>query len=182
MTDSLNASKELVWLENDVLNGATWDELPAESRTWLYTADRVLTSEEREKLARSIDAFIASWAAHGKSLQASWRLEGGRCLMIALDESSPEATGCSIDSKVHWLQGVGAEMKVDWMGRGQVIHYNVPGARWEESALAQFWAARKAGRVGASTPLVNGVIARKLDCDPSLVVPFERSWHEEMWR
>jgi len=105
MTDSLNASKDLVWLENDVLSGATWDKLPAESRTWLYTADRVLTPEERAALVESIDAFITSWAAHGKTLQASWRLEGGRCLMIALDESSPEATGCSIDSKVHWLQG-----------------------------------------------------------------------------
>ena len=92
MTDSLNASEELVWLENDVLSGATWGELPTESRTWLYTADRVLKSEEREAFTQSIDAFIASWAAHGKSLQASWRLEGGRCLMIALDESSPEAT------------------------------------------------------------------------------------------
>ena len=102
--------------------------------------------------------------------------------MIALDESSPEATGCSIDSKVHWLQGVGAEMKVDWMGRGQVIHYNASGVRWEESSLAQFWAARKAGRVEANTLLVNGVVASKLDCDPSLVVPFEQSWHEEMWR
>lgn len=182
MTDSHNASKELVWLENDVLNGATWDGLPAESRVWLYTADRVLTAQEREALAQSIDAFIVSWAAHGKSLQSSWRLEGGRCLMIGLDESSPEATGCSIDSKVHWLQALGEQMGLDWMGRSQVIHYNATETTWVESSLPQFWAQRKAGQVGAETPLVNGVITNKLDCDPSLVVPFEKSWHEEMWR
>lgn len=186
MTDSRNAPKALVWLENEALSGPSWDGLPGESRVWLYTADRVLAKAEIGGLVQALEAFIAGWAAHGQSLQASWRLEGGRCLMIALDESSPEATGCSIDTKVHWLQTIGKQMGVDWMSRSQVIHHkadaNDEGSRWTESSLASFWAARKAGRVDGDTPVVNAVVMKKLDCMPGLVVPFERSWHEEMWR
>ena len=184
--DSHSNPKAHVWLENEAINGPVWDSLSGESRVWLYTADRVLAQPEIQELGQALEAFLADWAAHGQSLQASWRLEGGRCLMIALDESSPEATGCSIDAKVHWLQKIGAQMGVDWMSRNQVIHYsadpNGAGDRWMQSSLASFWSARKAGRVDAGTPVVNAVVTRKLDCTPSLVVPFERSWHEEMWR
>jgi hypothetical protein len=48
--------------------------------------------------------------------------------------------------------------------------------------LASFWAARKAGVVDDETLVVNSVISKKLESEPSLVVAFKASWHETMWR
>ena len=170
------------WFENEATEGSKWSDLPDTSRVWLYTADRCLTVKECEALDASAEAFVKQWVAHGKALQASWRLEGRRCLVVALDATGPAATGCSIDAQVHWLKGLGEELGVDWMGRNSVIHYNRCVGRWSETGLAAFWMARKAGNVGEDAPLVNAVIASKADCTPSLVRPFSESWHEEMWR
>ena len=182
MTAPPDDSTALVWFYNEALEGAQWSELPGASRVWLYTADRPLTERECESLRDAAEAFVEQWVAHGKSLRASWRLEGRRCLIMALDVSGPEATGCSIDSQVHWLKGLGAEWGLEWMGRNSVIHYNVTTERWTESGLAGFWAERKAGKVGGETPVINAVVSSKADCLPSLVRPFGESWHNEMWR
>jgi len=106
--------KARVWQEEECIEGATWGSLPGSSRAWLYTADRVLKDEEQNALRAGIESFLTEWVAHGQSLQASWRLEGGRCLIIALDDRSPNATGCSIDAKVHWLQVLGSNGA--WIG------------------------------------------------------------------
>ena len=103
-------------------------------------------------------------------------------MIIALDDRSPNATGCSIDAKVHWLQAFGEQWGVDWMKRNTVTYYDVEASAWSEVPLASFWAARKAGVVGGETRLVNAVVSKKLECEPTLVCAFSMSWHEAMWR
>ena len=174
--------KAQVWQEGTCMEGGAWGSLPGSSRAWLYTADRVLTVEEQNALRAGIESFLTEWVAHGQSLQASWRLEGGRSLIIALDDRSPNATGCSIDAKVHWLQAFGKQWGVDWMKRNTVTYYMEEASAWSEVPLASFWAARKAGVVGEDTRLVNAVVSRKLECEPTLVCAFSISWHEAMWR
>ena len=178
--DLLN--REVVWLEGERMEGNSWSSLSPESRAWLYSANRVLTAAEQVVLRDAIEQFMAEWVAHGKSLLASWCLEGGRCLVIALDERSPNATGCSIDAKVHWLQALGEKLDVDWMTRNSVMHFNAKDAKWYEMSLAAFWAARKAKAIDDETLVVNAVISKKHECDPTLVCSFKASWHESMWR
>lgn len=179
-SQSVNEAK--VWKEGACIEGAMWSALPKTSRAWLYTADRVLTAEEQAGLRAAIETFLLEWVAHGQSLQASWRLEGGRCLVIALDERSPNATGCSIDTSVRWLQGLGEQTGVDWMNRNIVTYFNNNASKWVDVPLASFWAARKAGVVNNNTLVVNAVIMSKMECDPTLVCSFQSSWHEAMWR
>lgn len=171
-----------VWMEGECVQGEAWASLSGDSRVWLYTADRLLTSEEQMKLPDAIESFLSDWVAHGQSLRASWRLEGGRCLVVALDEQSPQATGCSIDAKVHWLQALGQQWGIDWMTRNTVMFYDEVASNWQEMPLASFWAARKAGRIHGETEVINSVVSKKLECDPTLVCPFSASWHEAMWR
>lgn len=171
-----------VWMEGECLEGKAWSSLSEDSRVWLYTADRLLTAVERAQLPNAVEAFLSDWVAHGQSLQASWRLEGGRCLAIALDERSPNATGCSIDAKVHWIQAMGEQWGIDWMTRSTVTYYDAKAATWCDMPLASFWAARKAGTITDETPLVNAVVSKKLECEPTLVAAFKASWHEAMWR
>jgi hypothetical protein len=148
----------------------------------LYSADRLLTDQEQAELPDAIEPFLSDWVAHGQSLRASWRLEGGRCLLIALDAVGPHATGCSIDAKVHWLQELGLQWGIDWMSRSIVTYYNADASTWQDLPLASFWAARKAGVVDDKTKVVNSVVSNKLECEPTLVCSFTSSWHEAMWR
>ena len=110
---------------------------------WLYTANRLLTVEERQ-LPPAIELFL-SIDAHGQRFELA--IGTGPSLVIALDERSPHATGCSIDAKVRWLQALGQEWGIDWLSRSFVTYYIEDASSWQDMLPASFWAARKAGVV-----------------------------------
>lgn len=172
------------WIAEQTLEGSLWNKLPDSSRLWVYVADRILTPEENERTAEILEQFTDVWAAHGADLTASWKLQGSRIVLIALDESRSGATGCSIDASVQCMQRLGQNEKpaIDWMRRDQVLHRNAGSMLWEESALASFWMARKAGLVKDDVEVVNVLCASKGEWEIHCTQPFHRSWHSEMWQ
>lgn len=193
-------SQKEVWEEGHVQTGGAWEALPMESRVWVHCSNRMLTLRECDELAVAMSDFLASWSAHGQALQAGWRLEGRRCLIIGLNEAHAGATGCSIDKLVHLLQahtGSDASFPLNWMRRDRVIHYYIEShadlvdlrdsevrseGNWREDPLADFWAMRKAGKIDENSLIINPVIRIKGESEPTLAKEFRATWHAEMWR
>ena len=50
--------------------------------------------------------FIEAWTAHGKDLQAGYKIVYKRFIVIALNQNLNNATGCSIDASVHFIQAI----------------------------------------------------------------------------
>lgn len=94
-----------------------FDQMPINSRVWIYQADRELTANESNKAAYSLKNSIESWAAHGAPLSASFKIEFDRFIIIALDESKNMASGCSIDASTHWLKELGEQFSLDFFDR-----------------------------------------------------------------
>ena len=72
--------------------------LPDTARTWLFAAERALSTDERDALLGDVDEFLAGWAAHGVPLTCAreWRYD--RFLVIAVDEAAAGVSGWSIDA------------------------------------------------------------------------------------
>ena len=170
-----------VWIEGADRCADNWMQMPRDSRTWVYLANRALTAEEVELFVNGLEAFMATWEAHGKKLKASWRLSGNRLLFIAVDESEAPATGCSIDLSVAYLNGCTEMMHqpLDWFDRQNNL-YALDGA-WYQASNANFWALRKSKRISDTTQLVNVVFQAPGSCWGEVVIPFSESWHAEMW-
>mgnify|MGYP001155618576 FL=1 len=91
--------------------------LPEHSRVWIYLSDRLFTQEESEIILTEVDAFVSSWKAHQKSLNASGTLILNRFLILAVDENTEAASGCSIDSSVNFVKSIGLRFGVDFFNR-----------------------------------------------------------------
>ena len=87
------------------------------SRVWIYQADRVLTSEEIEKIASEASNFVTDWSSHNRALKASAELVHQRFLVLIVDESQAGASGCSIDKSVHFVEKIGSDFKVNFFNR-----------------------------------------------------------------
>ncbi|HAW72603.1 MAG TPA: ABC transporter ATPase [Flavobacteriales bacterium] len=172
------------WFPDESLEGSLWVKLPDSSRLWVYVADRLLTTSENDRVAENAERFTAAWVAHGTELTASWKLQGSRILLIALDEGQAGASGCSIDASVQFMQRLGEKETpaIDWLRRDQVLHRTAESPVWEESALSAFWMARKAGLVQDNTVVVNTLCANKGEWETQSTPSFQESWHNEMWK
>lgn len=94
-----------------------FDQMPINSRIWIYQANRELTANESNKAAYFLKNALESWNAHGAPLSASFKIEHSRFIIVALDESQNMASGCSIDASTHWLKELGTDFNIDFFDR-----------------------------------------------------------------
>ena len=96
-------------------------ELPDSSRIWLHLANRKLAASEEQFLKEQLTVYLDSWSAHGKRLQCNATLLFSQYLLFSVDENIESASGCSIDSSVHFAKRMGSELGIDFFTRLEVL-------------------------------------------------------------
>src|SRR5690606_6352455 len=67
-------------------------------RVIIYPASRPFTPKESKIITEKLYDFLATWAAHGKPLSSSFKIEKNQFIVVCVDEEKEAASGCSIDS------------------------------------------------------------------------------------
>ena len=153
----------------------TFAHFPDNARTWVYQADRILNDEEIQFIEANLANFTADWKAHGKPLEAKGKIIFERFLLIMVNENTADATGCSIDSSVHFVQQIGKTLMVDWFNRMKVVY------QADSDALAEF-DFRKADElldnktINAETVIFNNNVVLKGELMENWLVPIKQSW------
>ena len=79
---------------------------------------------ESEYLENQASSFVHEWAAHGVGLKAESLVYKNRFLILAVDESQANASGCSIDSSVKFVKAMGSELSIDFFNRMNLVVSN----------------------------------------------------------
>jgi len=105
------------------------EPLPDHARLWIFQADRKFTTKELAYLNVTMAGFVASWSAHGVPLQAAFWIKYDQFLILAVDESSHGASGCSIDSSVALIRKLESEIGVSLLDRSKIAVKQQEGIR-----------------------------------------------------
>ncbi len=97
-----------------------FEEMPDNARLWIYQAERNLSQEEVELVESNTQTFLSQWRAHGQDLKSSFSVEYNQFLIISVDESFSQASGCSIDASVHLIKGLESALGISFMTTSQV--------------------------------------------------------------
>ncbi|MEQ9468795.1 MAG: hypothetical protein RLN88_15400 [Ekhidna sp.] len=97
-----------------------FEQMPDHARLWIYQAERKLTAQEVEFVEANTKTFLNQWQAHGNDLKASFSVEYDQFLIISVDESFSQASGCSIDASVHLIKALENELRISFMTTSQV--------------------------------------------------------------
>ena len=97
-----------------------FENLPEESKIWIYQSHRKFSDEELSEIENDLKLFIQNWAAHGTALEASYLLKYNRFIILAVNQEVQQATGCSIDSSVAFIQNLEQKYKVDLLDKMNV--------------------------------------------------------------
>ena len=152
-----------------------FNRLPDEARVWIYQANRPFTDVELDELKPMIDHFLKQWTAHGKELKAAYDLPYKRFIVLGLDESNASATGCSIDSSIHFIQELEKKFGVDLMDKMNVTFKN--GEYLAHKDLAAFRKMAKARSVSDKTIVFNNLVQNVGEYRENWEVPASDSWH-----
>ena len=97
-----------------------FQHLNENSRVWIYQSDRILKEAEILFLNSELKAFVAQWAAHGNQLFGDHLVYQNRFIILCVDESQSNASGCSIDASVRFVKELGKELSIDFFNRMNV--------------------------------------------------------------
>ena len=99
-----------------------FDELPENSRIWIYQSNRKLSDSEILYIETKIITFLNSWTAHGKNLEAGYEIKYNRFIVFGLNQENASASGCSIDASVNFIQKIEKDFGLDIMDKMNVTY------------------------------------------------------------
>jgi len=144
------------------------------TRIWVYQAESNLTEKEVAMIQNACEQFIPAWKAHGTNLQADYRILFDRFVCLFVDESGQDATGCSIDSSVHFIQQLEKALGKSLMQRTQVIYFN------ESSEIQEIEMNQMSGVINEETLVFNNLLTSLGEMRKGWLVPAKDSWHTRM--
>jgi hypothetical protein len=152
-----------------------FNDLPDDSRLWIYQSNRKLSNEELAIIEPKIIEFLKQWTAHGKELDAGYEIKYNRFIVLGLNQENTSASGCSIDASVGFIQSLEKEFEIDLMDKMNVTYYN--GDFIAHKSLSDFKKMAKAKSVSKNTVVFNNLVNTKIDYIENWEVPAKDSWH-----
>ncbi|MGK0449046.1 MAG: hypothetical protein ACJA2M_002848 [Polaribacter sp.] len=153
-----------------------YKNLPNNSRVWIYQSDREFTNKEIAFISVKAQEFINSWTRHGDNLKGSFTIKYNQFLVLAVDESFKNVSGCSIDSSVRFIQELESELQLDLMDKMNITFKE--GEDINLVKLSDFQRFAKERKVTQETIVFNNMVNTKEDFENNWEIPAKQSWHK----
>ena len=158
---------------------ASFEELSDNSKLWIYQSNRPFNENELFNLERGLKEFCDNWTAHNKSLLASFKVPFNRFIILAVDESRADASGCSIDKSVNFMKVVEREFGVELFDRLNFAY--LEGDEVRSLNRTAFEEALGNGLINDNTVVFNNLIGSKGELQRKWQVRFADSWHKDFF-
>lgn len=157
----------------------SFDQLPPESRIWIYQSNRPFADEEITGIQQALGEFLNQWTAHGAELEAGYLIPYHRFIVIGLNQAAHAASGCSIDASVQFIQQLEKHFNVELLDRMNVTFFQ--GDHLVYKPLTEFRKMAKSKAVTGSTKVFNNLVTNKLEFEQFWEVPAAESWHSRFF-
>lgn len=132
-------------------------------------SDKPFEKVEIDFINDSLNSFIQEWNNHGNNLTAGFELFYDQVIVLGVDESKVDASGCSIDSSVRKMKEISDELGKDLFNRmnvgvvdGEALTV-IPVSNWQNSDVK-------------TKPVLNNLITTKAELNSSWKVQAETTW------
>jgi hypothetical protein len=156
-----------------------FENLPQESRIWIYQSSRKFSDEEVTDIEKDLMQFIENWSAHGTSLEASYTIKYNRFIIIAVNQEFHPATGCSIDSSVGFIQNLEQKYSVDLLDKMNVAFKQSEFITYK--TLLEFKKLAKDKSVSENTIVFNNLVNTIEELNEGWEIPASESWHSRFF-
>ncbi len=156
-----------------------YDLMPNTSRVWIYQANREFTPDEIGVLKSKIMLFLNGWKRHGDDLKASFLIKYNQFIVLLVDGSYNDVSGCSIDASVNLMKQLEDVFAIDLTNKLNISFKNH--ADINIVSLADFQNYVKQEKITSSTIVFNNMVTTKEDFEDNWEVTASNSWHKRFF-
>ncbi|GAB2620891.1 hypothetical protein [Belliella aquatica] len=152
-----------------------FQEIAAHARIWIYQSDRKFTQEEIFWVKDRLKAFCEQWNTHGALMPTSYEIKFDQVIILSVDESNLDASGCSIDSSVKALREIEQRMGVNLIDQGKIGFLASQDALTVNSVFG-IKESVLSGLLNPETLVLNPLVKEKADLENKWLIPAKESW------
>ncbi len=153
------------------------DTFPADTRVWIYQADRNLNEYEILQCRNTLQSFSQQWTSHQMPLKATADIAYNRFIIFYVDESANEVSGCGIDKSVNLVKQIEQQLGVDFFNRTQIAYQDNDEVK--AFALADAKKLFAENVIHANTIIFNNLVNTKHELDSEWKQRLADSW---LWK
>lgn len=151
-----------------------FEQMPAHARVWVYQADRKFSPSEIDMVSQKLRAFCEQWNTHGKMMHTSFDIRFDQVVVLAVDESHLDASGCSIDSSVRTLREIEQALGLNLLDQGKVSVLQED--TLEVNPLSAVKGKVESGILKADSTVLNPMVKSKADLSDKWFIKANESW------
>ncbi|MGC4128186.1 MAG: hypothetical protein QM564_01205 [Bergeyella sp.] len=143
-------------------------------RVIIYPASRPFTAKESKTISEKLFDFLATWAAHGKPLSSSFKIEKNQFIIICIDEEKEAASGCSIDSLSGLMRELDREFNLGLFDRMKASF--IENGEVKTLRLQDFKSQLKNGEISKNIEVFDFSKSTYVNFLSDFLLPLNRSW------
>lgn len=151
-----------------------FNELPEDSRIWIYQAGRRLSPQEKRAAEAALQEFCEGWNAHQQPLKTSFSIEFDQFIILAADEDYHLPSGCSIDGSVRALKELDSQLGIDLFDRTKVAFLDKDTV--VVYPLSKLKGLFESGELKGSSVTFNNLVPSRGDLTRGWKTSVENSW------
>ncbi|MFD1294637.1 ABC transporter ATPase [Lutibacter holmesii] len=153
-----------------------FENLDGAARVWIYQSNREFSENEVKNISLKLKDFVENWQRHGDDLKASFCIKYNHFIVLAVDETFQNVSGCSIDASVNFIKNIETEFSVDLTNKLNISFKDA--ANINVVPMADFQKYAKLEKINSNTIVFNNMIQTKSEFESTWEVPANKSWHK----
>jgi hypothetical protein len=150
-------------------------QMPDDSKVWIYQANRQLTLEEIGEMEQLVEGFVEKWEAHKQSVKGFGGIFYKRFIVLMADESVAEVSGCSIDGSVRLIKEIEQAFDLNFFDRLKIT-YKITNQLVGSFALSQINDLWEKSSINEDTIVFNNLVQTKGEFEKKWEIPLKDSW------
>jgi len=149
------------------------------SRVWIFQSDKIISDDKIDLIKSNLNVFLPNWSSHGKELKCSFEIKFNLFIVIGVDNSVNNATGCSIDTLTNFIFDIQSKTNLNFFNR-LAIAYKL-NDKIHINSMAEIKERIKSKEFFSDTVVYNNLVKTKkeyIDAWETLAI---ESWHKNLF-
>ena len=142
-------------------------------KVWIYLSDKALKGELLNSVLNEGSEFVQNWKAHEMPLNATFEVLNDRFIVVSVDETTYNASGCSIDKLLRLIKQLEADHKIQLLNRLLVGYKTQNGVEVVPSSLIKEKLASK--QLDENTLIYNVAVSDSKEFE-NWLQPLKETW------
>ena len=151
-----------------------FDNMPEDSKIWIYQSDRPFEEQEKTWIISKLVAFCNQWNTHGAEMPSSFDLKYDQFIILSVDQSQMGASGCSIDSSVRVIREIEVKLNINLLDSGKVAY--LEGENVKVAFLPEIKNHVLEGSLKSNSKMFNPSVNKIADLNDKWLIEADSSW------